>query len=306
MSKERIGILDIGSNSLRLVIYEKHTKSYIKEILNLKIPARLISYIKNDGTLSDTGIRKLLELLKQIHSVLSDFNLNILKATATAVLRNAKNRDEIEKAIKEQNIIPVTILSEQEEAYYGFLAVITSTNIKSGITIDIGGGSTEITLFQDREMFSYHSFPFGSLTLKDFFKKDPPAFEDLRKLKEFLIYQYDSLNWLSTSSLPVIGIGGSARTIGKIHQQSCQFSSMGLHQYEMTLTEVNKVCDTLTSKSIKERTKIKGLSKERADSITPAAIAIQQLIQVTKSQKYVVSKKGLREGLLTEILLQRT
>lgn len=305
MRHQYIAIIDIGSNSIRLVIYKVNESGFIKVIKNIKIPAKLASYITNEGVMNAAGIERLLSNLTYLLSVIENYNIHIVKATATAAIRNATNRKEIEKAMNYHSRYPIHVLTEEEEAYYGYLAVVNSTNIKDGITIDIGGASTEVTLFRNRELVFAHSFPFGALSLKNIIKKDKPTNVELVKLKAFVHNHYSSLPWLNSPELPVIGIGGSARTLARIHQKKMENPSKELHQYKMTKDDVDNIFLMLTKKTTQEMQKLKGVSKDRADSITPAVIAIQQLIQFVGTNTYVVSKNGLREGLLTEILLKQ-
>src|SRR5699024_8597148 len=99
------------------------------------------------------------------------------------------------------------ILSDEEEAYYGYLAVVNSTSISTGITVDIGGASTEVTYFEDRELKQAHSFPFGALTLKGFFSTEIPTKNELKQLREYLAKQFNKQTWLRDNEVSLISIG---------------------------------------------------------------------------------------------------
>lgn len=200
----------------------------------------------------------------------------------------------------------MSVLSEYEESYYGFLAVVNSTSLTNGITIDIGGGSTEITLFKNRKLIEYKSFPFGVITLKNqFFMGETPTTIELQKLRCFLEEQFNQVQWLKQNeNTPIIGIGGSARNIVKITQANKQYPIAGIHQYEINREEIKHVKSVLTSLDISELQRIEGLSKDRADVIIPAIEVFNLIQEVSGTTKFILSKKGLREGVFYEELMR--
>lgn len=108
------------------------------------------------------------------------------KGVATAAIRSAKNRKMVLEAIKRETNFDFRVLSGQEEAYYGYLAVIHSVYLTEGITIDIGGASTEVAYFKNRELVHSYSFPFGALTLKKrFIANSEPKESEMKELTAF-------------------------------------------------------------------------------------------------------------------------
>jgi exopolyphosphatase / guanosine-5'-triphosphate,3'-diphosphate pyrophosphatase len=305
MEKQQIGIIDMGSNSVRFVIYEVDTDGYHQEIQNLKVSARLSTYINDEGEMTGEGIEKILNLMDKFSAIAAGYKLTTVRGAATAAVRNAKNRDAILKAVAQHSAFPFEVLSEEQEAYYGYLAVTNSTDFQEGVTIDIGGGSTEITYFENREMKHSVSFPFGALTLKKkFVKGHTPTKKEEKRLFEFLQESYRSLPWLKNLQVPVIGIGGSARNLALVHQNRHSYPLSGLHQYVMTAEETAETAAWLTDMPLKKREKTDGLSKDRADIILPAVHAMQALLTETNSNEFIISNYGLREGLFFEKLLQ--
>ncbi|SER69478.1 exopolyphosphatase [Salipaludibacillus aurantiacus] len=304
MEPQKIGIIDMGSNSVRFVIYEVDRHACYKEVQNLKVIARLSTYINTEGYMTSEGIEVILNTLTKFKKVADKFGIDDVRGVATAAVRNAGNRKEILEAINTHGVFKIQILSEQEEAYYGYLAITNSTNYKEGVTIDIGGGSTEVTYFKDRRLIHSFSFPFGALTLKkQFVKDDTPTEAEWKKLRAFLRESYASLPWLKEKNAPVIGIGGSARNLALVHQNQINYPLSGLHQYEMTNKDVWAIQNKLASLPIKKREKVDGLSKDRADIILPAAAAIEELIAYVNTSSFIVSNKGLRDGLFYEKFL---
>ncbi len=302
MEKQYFAIIDIGSNTMRLVIYLREKGGRLKEIENVKAVARLRTFLEEDHTVSQAGIDRLITTLQSFQDVLASYTLQDIVCVATATIRQAANQEDIEKQVSKQTGLAMRILSEKEEAYYGYLAVVNSTSITTGITVDIGGGSTEVTYFEDREIKESHSFPFGALTLKDFFKHTLPTTNELNKLRHYLTKQFDTLPWLRNREVPLIAIGGSARNLAQIDQNLKKYPLAGLHQYQMYDTDIMQVSNYLTSLKPENLTKVEGLSKDRADIIIPAIEVFHSLYQTIQADSFILSRKGLRDGVFYEQL----
>ncbi|MFY4773538.1 exopolyphosphatase [Metabacillus sp. RGM 3146] len=301
--KEKSAIIDIGSNTMRLVIYERDKSQRLREVENVKSVARLRNYLTEESVLTEKGIQVLLETLISFEEVTRHHGLKDIKCVATATIRQAVNQKEILRAVEEKTDFSIRVLSEFEEAYYGFLAVVNSTAIKDGVTIDIGGGSTEVTLFKNREMKEFHSFPFGALSLKkQFVKNNIPSQQELKKLQQFLKAQFLSLPWLINQRLSIIGIGGSARNLVQVEQAMRGYPLAGVHQYEMKKPDIEMIQNYLTSLSFQELQRVEGLSKDRADIIIPAIEVFKMLYNITDSTGFILSRKGLRDGVFYEEL----
>ncbi|MEI5905947.1 Ppx/GppA family phosphatase [Bacillus spongiae] len=296
---EKKAIIDIGSNTIRLVIFESLSTGMVKEKENVKTVARLRSFLNNNNELSQKGKNVLLSILVSFKEILSFYNVENVRCVATATIRQATNAHEIVTEIKKQTGLEVKILSAKQEAYYGFIAAVHSTSIEEGISIDIGGGSTEITYFKNKKLIFSHSFPFGVVSLKEQFIKGNQLKEIERKqLQLFLISQFDSLPWLKNKQVKIITIGGSARNIAQIDQQKKKYPIAGVHQYEMGINDLKNIREELYPLQYHEIEKIEGLSKDRADIIIPAVEVFNQLYHYTNATGFLFSRKGLRDGLL--------
>jgi exopolyphosphatase/guanosine-5'-triphosphate,3'-diphosphate pyrophosphatase len=303
VNQEKYAIVDIGSNTMRLVIYLRDKSGRLKEIQNVKVVARLRNYLTESSLLEEKGIEILINTLQIFQEVTRHHQLEEVKCVATATIRQAKNQNEVLARVKEETDFSMRILSEFEEAYFGYLAVVNSTPFESGITIDIGGGSTELTYFEDRKLISYHSFPFGALSLKkQFVKGETPTLDELTSLRVFLIDQFKTLDWIINKELPIIGIGGSARNMVQIHQEYIGYPLAGVHQYVMSKQDVNEINHFLQSITFSEMQRVEGLSKDRADIIIPAVEVFKCLMECVDTDKFALSRKGLRDGVFYEEL----
>lgn len=303
MDQEKYAIIDIGSNTMRLVIYLRDKSGRLKEIENVKTVARLRNYLSESSVLNNIGIHILINTLQSFQGITRHHKIKEVKCVATATIRQSQNKQEIQDKVKLETDFTLRILSEYEEAFYGYLAVVNSTPFKSGITIDIGGGSTELTYFEDRKLIKYHSFPFGALSLKkQFVDSDIPTVEEINTLRAFIMEKFTSLNWILDKKLPLIGIGGSARNLVQIHQEFIGYPIAGVHQYTMNKQGITDIKGYLQSLTFPEIQRVEGLSKDRADIILPAVEVFSSLMDIVQTDHFALSRKGLRDGVFYEEL----
>ncbi|MBN8237269.1 Ppx/GppA family phosphatase [Halobacillus kuroshimensis] len=303
MARKFYAIIDVGSNTMRLVIYLRDKGGRLREVENVKAVARLRNHLTKDGLLSTEGLQTLLTTLKSFKEVAESYTLEEMVCVATATIRQAGNQEEIITQVSKHTGFDMRILSDHEEAYYGYLAVVNSTPVTEGITVDIGGGSTEVTYFKDRELIESYSFPFGALTLKqDFFKNELPTENEFAALRRYLLDQFKSLPWLQKKDIPLIGIGGGARNLVQIDQNLKEYPLAGLHQYKMKDSDLAFIKNYLFTLPMKKLQKVEGLSKDRADIILPATEVFHSLYDTMQASGFILSRKGLRDGVFFEQL----
>lgn len=304
MSSERIGLIDIGSNTIRLVIFEISPEYNILELQNIKTPARLSQYLNEEKWMSQDGIDVLVSVLENFYAVSKLYQVNRLMPMATAAIRQSTNRDDIVQQVKDRVGIELSIVPEEKEAFYGSYAVTLSTAIQDTVTIDIGGGSTEVTYIENKEIKKYHSFPFGVVTLKQMFLTDKNHNDEkaIKKMSAFLKEQFHSIEWLTKLRVPVTAIGGSARSIANVHQRQNNYPLAGVHGYQMSRDDLDFTLKLFCSMSLKELENLDGLSQDRTDIIIPANVTFNALFDEVKASLFIFSNKGLREGIIMDSL----
>lgn len=298
--QRKAAIIDIGSNTTRLVIFESagNGKGF-KEVENIKSPTRLRSYLDDQNIVSDKGIVLLIGILQRFQTIIQHSEIEEVYVVATATIRQARNGSDIIQRVKEEIGLEITLLSDYEEAYFGFLGVIHSLDIDEGLTVDMGGGSTEITYFKNRKLVEYISLPFGSLSLKHLFVKgDIPTEEEMTKICQYISKQFQALPWLVDRQVPIFAMGGSARNMAQIHQEFIHYPLVGLDQYEMNYSDMEMVKNQVAPLTYPDLLQLDGLSKDRVDTIIPAIEALYMLCEYTKAPSFILSRYGLREGLL--------
>lgn len=299
MTEQRIGIIDIGSNSVRLVVYERTANGANRVADSSKRPARLSERIDEYGSLSETAIEELIDTLNHFTMICTHNHTSHIRAVATAAIRNAKNRSEILNRIQADTGLTIELLSGEEEASYGFLGMINSLNMRDGLLIDIGGGSTEVSLFRNRALVRSVSFPFGCVSLnKRFCTKGLLQDDDLKALETLVTEAVRNEAWIGESpGLPLVGVGGTVRALGKMHQAAYKYPFPQTHNYPITSEHTDELFHQMRKLPLDKRRKLPGLSKDRADVVVPGVAILRVLFRATKAAYYRICGAGLRDGL---------
>ncbi|QSO47771.1 Ppx/GppA phosphatase family protein [Alicyclobacillus mengziensis] len=305
MTDELNAVMDLGSNSVRLVIYQQGPHGTQQELDNLKQTVRLSSHLDSHNMLSEKGIQRTVRIISQFKQLCDAYGVTRIVGVATQAVRMAVNRDTLLQRITEHTGIEFRVVSGQEEAHYGYLAVVNSIPFEQGVTIDIGGGSTEITYFQDRKLVYSTSIPYGAVSLtREAIHSDPPTAKDLKALEKAILSQLEQHSWLKDLNCPVIGMGGTARSVGRIHQRQRDYPLNILHGYAMRPAEVTAILDMVRSLPVEKRSETNGLSGDRADIIIAGMTILDQVLKHVDGTEFVISNKGLRDGVLMEQVLQ--
>lgn len=302
---KNIAVIDIGSNSMRVLVYEIYPNKSFKIIDEEKRMTRLGALIDDNNNLSNNGIEKLLVTLDFFKILCKKNNVVEIIVVATEAIRKANNKSYILSLIKEKTGLDIRILSGMEEYTYGYLTIKATMNIDNAILIDIGGSSMEITLVKDGEICIGVSLPLGSIPLTRLFSFNKPANKDYQlEFKNFIYKEFNKLPWLKDiSNLPLIGIGGTARAIGKIHKKYIEYPFNLLHNYTMSFDEVKSIHNYVLGLTITQKSKLKGLPKERVDIFTAPFSALTMLMNYCNCPSLKISQYGIREGVLYEKLL---
>ncbi len=283
---KRIGILDIGSNSMRLSIIAQMDNGGYYVIDEQKATPRLANYV-NDHILAPEGIQKLIDHLREFRGICQAFDVNEVIAVGTAALRKAKNRDQIIDLVASTTGFMIDVITGSDEALFGVSAVKHTMDLQDAYLIDIGGASTEITLIKNGTIIASHSFGVGAVTAHAVLQANPQAIDQLFLAKDFL---FDS------PQIELIGIGGTIRNIARIHQAHTHYPLSITHNYTMDHGQVREIVHWLSLLPIQRLRKTEGLSKDRVDLIVPGGQILLSAMTATKTSQLRISGRGLRDG----------
>lgn len=295
---KKIGIIDIGSNSIRMVLFSLSRKGYPILLDEFKGSVRLGDL--QDDYLKDSKIKQAIECLTHFKNICNFSKVDKIIAVATAAVRNSKNGKEFQDLILKNIDIKVKIISGEREAYFAYLGVCKSMNYDEGLIVDIGGGSTELIHFKNNSILNSISLDFGSINLKNSFEIESVISNtELIKLKNYINLKLNIANWLKNlSNIPIIAVGGSARSISKIDRNIKNYPLNITHDYSMHLSDLEFIVSILKSKTIEEKKSIKGLSKDRADIFFGPCFTFLTIMNYINSKKLIISGNGIRDGIL--------
>ncbi len=305
---ERIGIIDLGSNTARLVIVDMFAENHYMVVDELKESVRLGQDMDRDGFLKPQRIAETIKTLKMFKRLCDTSKVDRIIAVGTAAVRRAKNQRSFLDEIQVSCNITIHVLSEEEEALLVYRGVINSMDIPKGIILEIGGGSTKIIYYNRRNVLGFASLPFGAVTLTDIFANEATPEQSALRVEEFFTEQLKKIPWLKEvdPEAQMIGVGGSFRNLFKIRKLVCKYPMDLVHNYRLATEDFTGVYNMLKVLDVDKRKKIKGLSPARAD-IMPAAMAIvNSFVSYMNIDTFTIGACGLREGLMVNQALPIT
>ena len=304
---ERIGIIDLGSNSIRLILMNIGNDGSCKLLDEIKESARISEKMGPEKVIKLAAMSRAVQTVKLFKKFADINRVDTVIGVATAAVRSAVNGNELLSAVKNETGLTFRILSGEEEASYEYLGVVNTFDFNNALIMDIGGGSTELILCQNRQMVQCASLPFGAVSLTENFLSCPiPQTEEIKKLEDFLFSQYSNLPWLEfAKGMEVLGVGGTIRNLGRMCSRLNNYSFNILHNYCLNTMQARHIYNQLKSITIDERKGVPGLSKERADIIVGGVAAVVKLLEFTDTSVLRISGAGLREGVFFEYLYKK-
>src|SRR5262249_30475280 len=220
--QERTGIIDLGSNTTRLVVVGYTPHHSFKLLDEVRERVRLAEGIGDDGNLRPAPMARGVEAMKLFHSFCKSTGVTRIVPVATSAVRDATNQAEFLARVARESGLRLRVLSAEEEAYYGYLGAANALNLGDAFLIDIGGGSAEVTAIRGRGFVRSFSRPAGALRFTErYVRSDPISTRDFKALEEAAAENFASVEWLyETSGTSLAGIGGTIRTLAEIDQKA--------------------------------------------------------------------------------------
>lgn len=301
---ERIAIIDLGSNSARLIVMHIYHNTAYNLVYHQKEAVRLCEGLSTTNMLQPEAMSRTIAILKVFAHMCQLFEVNKILAVATAAVRNAHNGPTFVQAIQKETGIPLRIISGEAEAKLGYIGVVNTLDITDALLFDLGGGSTELTLVKNRKIERVISLPFGAVNLTERFGTQNKVSDgQLSELLAFIMHQLGRVPWLESSSIPLIGVGGTARNIAKMDQKRKNYPFPKVHNYRLGFISFDDLWKSLAKTSLAQRRKFPGLNTDRADIIVAGLSIAKCLFDVMQSSQLIISGCGVREGLFLQYYL---
>jgi exopolyphosphatase / guanosine-5'-triphosphate,3'-diphosphate pyrophosphatase len=296
-SAERpIAIVDVGSNSVRLVVYENLNRSP-RPIFNEKSLCALGAGVATTGRLPEAGVEKALAALRRFR-VLSDImGVAVLHVLATAAAREARNGPEFLAAAAEAIGAPITLLAGDREAELAAHGVISGIMNPDGVVGDLGGGSLELIDVSDAHAGKGISLPLGGLSLMDASGRSPRA--AVKIVRETLA---GSPIAERLAGRTFYAVGGTWRALAKLHMRQRNYPLAVTHGYVIPATDAADFAGLIERANTETLISIDAVSAARRPLLAYGAVVLDEIIRRARPRQVMISTTGVREGLLYEML----
>ncbi len=290
-ASRRVGIVDIGSNSVRLVVYGNRQDSF-RPLFNDKTACQLGADLNRTNKLNPEGCRLAEQAFLRFVNIAALLGVERFEAYATAAIRDASDGAAFARHLEEVSGREIEILSGADEALAGARGVLGAVPDAAGVVADLGGGSLELVRVADRRPADRDSFPLGVLRLADIGGRNHVARQVAANL--------DGVRWLAPSDPPsdLYCIGGSWRAWARLHLRHERHPLDIIHQYAVPAGKARAFCSMLTRMSPGSLAELAPVSSRRRPHLPAAAEIMLQLIDRIAPKRIVFSSAGLREGLM--------
>ncbi len=299
---KKLAIIDLGSNSIRMSIFEINDDKTFRQTGNYRSMTKLSEGMTEDMCLKPEAQLRAVNALLEYKQIIQKSDVTDIRAVATAAVRKAHNGNEFVTTAKKATGITIEIVDGEAEAAFDCLAISNTLGCKNGVICDIGGGSTEfIAIYNDEIYKPAISIPMGSrwITETFFSKSETPS--SIRKAENYISKQISELPWLDKmQGASIVGIGGTLRALAKYHMKDLSKSPISYH--EIPANEIDRIFSLIVNASIPERETMPGIGTERADIILGGLLSLMELKKALASPKLVVADVGVREGILFDYI----
>ncbi len=301
---KRIGVIEIGANSVTLTLNEVENDGYFRQIDELNTSIRLCQDLIDDTELSSEKLSTTLSTLRAFKSMCQVSGAKNIIAVATETFRTASNSDDLLNLIKNELDIDINILDVDKEIYYNFLGVSNTIYFENSLIVDIEGTATHLAWIKNGKIKKYYSIPAGTLNLtSEYHLQDRILREDLDAAKNTVNDLINECTWLKDADFDsIIGVGGTIKAIGRMDRIRKRYPFDLEHNYNLTDIDVHEIYNLLKCKSLKQRKQVPGLPFERADIIVAGLCIFHNLLNYIQSSNIITSARGLRDGIMYEYI----
>jgi exopolyphosphatase/guanosine-5'-triphosphate,3'-diphosphate pyrophosphatase len=298
----RTAIIDIGSNSARMVVFERTSRFGFHLLNETRSRVRISegAYEKG-GELQEAAMERAHRALAQFLTIAKSYKARKILCVATSAVRDAPNRKDFLKRIERSLGLRIKVIDGHREARLGGIAAVNLLPVADGITIDIGGGSTDLSLIRDRQVVETYTLKLGTVRLKElFFDKKAP----IEEAQAYIDGALAALPEHFRSDL-AIGIGGTIRAIAKTIMERQDHAIEKVHAFRFDVSDEKKFIRKVAHASIMKLGKL-GIKKDRLDTIRPGALIFLRVLEKIGAKTVMASGAGVREGLFLSDLLRNS
>lgn len=286
----RIGVVDIGSNTVRLVVYDVPDRMPVP-MFNEKAECRLVEGLSDTGKLSEKGVQKAMASLGRFVQLADAMHVEALDLVATAAVREASDGEKFVKAVQEAFGINVSVLSGAEEAELSSIGLVVGMPDATGLLGDMGGGSLDLVVLKNGKGLNYGTLPLGHVRLREV------SGGKVRKANGIIDEHLDTSEWLNDAKGQDLYLsGGVMRALARVFIEQTNYPLHIVDQYAMKSDAAERLAKLLAGLSASSLKKMPTISASRTKSIPFAAATLARMIDRLKPKRVVFSGFGMREG----------
>jgi len=305
-AKMRIASIDIGTNTLRLLIGELTEAGTVEKLHIQRVITRLgEGFSQNNGIISELAAQRTIRALSGFADVLSDYRVEHVRAVATSVVRESSNKEEFKERVNTETGLNIEIISGEEEAVLtvnGVLGSVTVTT-EDALIFDIGGGSTEYIHVRGNTIISLKSVPLGVIHMTEqYLSNNINSESELAHLTQYidniLASKLTDFDIPDTSILSLIGTAGTPTTLAAIELKLDPYKPSLVNSFILSRVMIVHMLKKLSSMTAEERLSLTGLEKGREDLIVSGTLTVLRTMNRFSKDSLIVSDGGLLEGVL--------
>jgi len=298
-SDQPTAVIDIGSNSVRLVVYDGPKRVPLPKF-NEKVLCGLGQELGTTGLLGQKAMEDAMTTLRRYAALVTHMGIERVMVAATAAVREATNGSEFVSDIEQECDLNVQVLSGKQEARYAGLGVLSGIPHAAGVVGDLGGGSLELVQLSDSKIRETATLPLGALRLSYMDMSD-------KRLTNLITKKIDDVEWLE--KIPEQNfyvVGGGWRSLAKYHIAKTNHPLNIVHNYRISTENMLEVIEELQGMSAQELLATPGISRSRANTIKTSALILKIALEKMTPKHVIFSANGLREGMLFSELKKST
>jgi exopolyphosphatase / guanosine-5'-triphosphate,3'-diphosphate pyrophosphatase len=302
VAERRLAVVDLGSNSFRLVVFTAHSRGWWKRTDEIYETVRIGEGLGATGRLSEAPIDRALHTIEVFAHFCRASGVRNVRIVATSAIRDAANGPDFVARAEAVSGLPVRVLSIQQEARYGYLAAVNSTTLRNGAVLDIGGGSVQLVRVQGRLGREARSWPLGAVRMTERFLPDVRATKkQIKALRAHVRACLAEAEWLPAAGErgELVGVGGSVRNLAAAAQRTADDAFPGIQGFTLTRGALDDLVDRLARRPASKRA-LPGIKAGRADVILAAAVVLQTVLDQAGFVSVRATEEGLREGVFFE------
>jgi exopolyphosphatase/guanosine-5'-triphosphate,3'-diphosphate pyrophosphatase len=306
----RAAVIDMGSNSFRLVVYGYEPGRYWQHVDEIREAVRVGQGMGDDAMLQPEPMERAVRTAKVFGAFCRAAEIEEVTTVATSAIRSARNGEELLARVRAESGLEARIVDDAEEARYGYIAIANSTTLEDGFGIDIGGGSVQAMRLEGRQMTASASWKLGAVRVSErFLPGDESGSKALKALRKHVKAEVESADWFEAGPGDVpraVGIGGTIRNLASAAERRAGLPETDAQGYLLRRDALEELIEELAALPPEKRGSVPGIKPDRGDVILGGAAVLAALMDRCGADALEATDAGLREGVFFERYLAPT